>query len=207
MFAYSSYNPVKKPVIIDTFIICFLDFIFSIIASFIAFGAIGAAKELNLPEYSQTSSVGLTFILFPALAAHNDGEHKGLYTLFVFFLFVAGIDSAVAFQEAIITNLCDQFKWKRIWSTLLVCLVGIGLSAIFCQSFGWVLFDLVDHYISSYIVIGVALMQVISVGWYFEKESTAAVSKGHADSLKWLGFIYWICTVIICFYANFGFKE
>jgi len=87
------------------------------------------------------------------------------------------------------------------------CLIGIIVSAALTTNFGWVLFDLVDHYISSYIVIGVGLMQCISVGWLFEKETTAAVSKGHADSVKWLALIFWSGTVSMCFYANFGFKD
>jgi SNF family Na+-dependent transporter len=207
MFAYGSYNPTRKPVIADTFIIAFLDFVFAILSGFITFGAIGAAKALNLPEYSQTNSVGLTFILMPALAAHNDGEYKGAYLFFCLFLFIAGIDSAVGYMEAMTTNMVDQFKWNRTVSAGIVTLAGLALSAVFCTSSGWILFDLVDHYISSYIVIGIGLMQVISVGWLFEKESTAAVSQGHADSLKWMGIIYWTTTVVVCFYANFGFKD
>lgn len=105
------------------------------------------------------------------------------------------------------TNLVDQFKWNRTVSAAVVCVVGVLISAIFCTSFGWILFDLVDHYISSYIVIGVGLMQVISVGWLFEKDTTAAMSSGHAKSLKWLGIIFWHSVIIFCFYANFGFKE
>jgi SNF family Na+-dependent transporter len=207
MFAYSSYNPTKKPVILDTILICFLDYFFAIAAGFICFGAIGAAKILNLEEQNQTNGVGLAFVLFPALASYQEGKYKNEFGLFCFFLFLAGIDSAAAFMEALITNVVEQFKWNRTISALVVCLLGIGLSAIFCCSFGWVLFDLVEHYLSSYTVIGVGLMQVISVGWYFEKETTAAVSKGHADSLKWMGIIYWLTVVIVCFYSNFGLKE
>jgi SNF family Na+-dependent transporter len=41
MFAYGSYNKTKKPVIIDSMIICILDLVFSIIAGFAVWGAIG----------------------------------------------------------------------------------------------------------------------------------------------------------------------
>lgn len=46
MYAYGSYNPTKKPVIMDSFIIAFLDLIFSILAGFIVFGCIGATQAL-----------------------------------------------------------------------------------------------------------------------------------------------------------------
>jgi hypothetical protein len=36
--------------------------------------------------------------------------------------------------------------------------MGMALSAVFTTNFGWILFDLVDHYMSSYIIIAVGLM-------------------------------------------------
>lgn len=40
-FAYGSYNKIRKPVIMDAMIIGCLDFLFSILAGFCAWGAIG----------------------------------------------------------------------------------------------------------------------------------------------------------------------
>jgi len=51
MFAYGSFNPTKKPVIMDSFIIALLDFFFSILAGFIIWGGIGALQALDRPEY------------------------------------------------------------------------------------------------------------------------------------------------------------
>jgi len=132
---------------------------------------------------------------------------QGWFGLFCFFMWISGIDSAFSYIEGFVTNIVDGFKWNRTAAAALVCTLGILISALFTTNFGWVLFDLVDHYISSYIIIGVGLMQCISVGWLFEKETTAAQSQGHNDSIKWLGIIYWSGTVLMCFYANFGFKD
>jgi SNF family Na+-dependent transporter len=41
MFAYGSYNKTKKPVIVDTFLIVFTDFLFAFIAGFGVWGGIG----------------------------------------------------------------------------------------------------------------------------------------------------------------------
>ena len=49
MFAFGSYNEIKKPVIRDAMIICITDFIFSILAGFIAWGAIGYLLKKNDP--------------------------------------------------------------------------------------------------------------------------------------------------------------
>ena len=44
---------------------------------------------------------------------------------------------------------------------------------MFCTNWGWIMFDLIDHYLSDYGVILVGLLQCISVGWVFEASSTA----------------------------------
>lgn len=41
MYAYGSYNHIKKPVIADSIAICVLDFVFALLAGFIAWSAIG----------------------------------------------------------------------------------------------------------------------------------------------------------------------
>ena len=51
MYAYGSYNHIKKPVIMDVFIIALVDFIFSFVAGFIMWSVIGwlyAKKKLCL---------------------------------------------------------------------------------------------------------------------------------------------------------------
>lgn len=51
MFAYGSYNKTKKPVIMDSFIIAGLDFLFSVLAGFIVWGAIGYLEAKKDPAY------------------------------------------------------------------------------------------------------------------------------------------------------------
>ena len=125
----------------------------------------------------------------------------------MFTLFIASIDSAFSYVEAVVTNIVDEFKANRTGSAFFVCFTGAVLSLFFTSNFGWVLFDVVDHYITSYIVLGAALMQCVAVGWCFERESTARMSPEHAKSLKWLQIMYWFPMVTLSFYANFAFKD
>lgn len=53
MYAYGSYNHVKKPVIMDSVIICVLDFAFSIIVGFIVWGCIGYLYAKGNVAYMQ----------------------------------------------------------------------------------------------------------------------------------------------------------
>lgn len=75
----------------------------------------------------------------------------------MFTLWLSGIDSAVGFVEGFVTNIIDATGCKRFSAALGVSLLGIILSTLFCSNWGWVLFDLVDHYVSLYIVFPVGL--------------------------------------------------
>lgn len=204
-YAYSSYNKIKKPVIMDACIIAFMDFIFAFLAGFITWGVIGYLYKKDNLAYMQNNSIGLALIAFPEAASISG--NGGWFGLFCFFLFIAGIDSGFCYVESVVTNLVDEFKLNRQVAAASVCLAGIALSALFTSNWGWIMFDLVDHYIASYIIMGVGLMQCISVGWLFEYETTAQQSPSHRKSMKLLASIYWIATITICFYANFGFVD
>lgn len=111
MYSYGSYNHIKKPVIMDTFIICTLDFLFSIMAGCIVWGAIGFLQRIDNPAVTQTSSVGLAFIAMAV--ASTEAEGSGWYLVFIIFLLFTGITSAFGFVEAFVTNVIDQTKRPR----------------------------------------------------------------------------------------------
>jgi SNF family Na+-dependent transporter len=52
MYAYGSYNHIKKPVIMDAVVICVMDFVFAILAGFITWGCIGYLQAVGNPAYN-----------------------------------------------------------------------------------------------------------------------------------------------------------
>ena len=97
LYAYGSYNHIKKPVIADALSICILDFIFALLAGFIAWSAIGVLQVKRNENYIQNSSVGLTFIAIPVMTEYM-GDDGGNWACFFFvFLFFSGIDSAFSY--------------------------------------------------------------------------------------------------------------
>ena len=205
-FAYASFNDLKKPVIADAFAIAFVDLLFSILAGFVAWSVLGFLETQNNLAYNQTSSIGLALIAFPT-AVKLDPSGKPMFILFMLCLFVAGIDSAFSYIEAIVTNIVDHYRCPRWKAALPVCIFGILLSATFTSNYGWLLFDIVDHYTGDYIYIIVGLAQCVSVGWLFEYDTTAIVSPQHQKSMLVMTLSYWISVVTFCFYANFGFTN
>lgn len=140
-------------------------------------------------------------------AAAVESGNAGTLGLLMFTLWLSGIDSAVGFVEGAVTNIIDATGCKRWQAAFPTVFVGIILSTLFCSNWGWVLFDLVDHYVSNYIVLPVGLCQCIAVGWIFERRQTASRSPEHAKSMRALGALYWFPVIVISFYTQFGFPE
>ena len=72
----------------------------------------------------------------------------------------------------------------RAAKAFFVCFMGAALSVMFCTNWGWVVMDILDHYISDYVILSIGLLQQISVGWLWEYDTTAALSEGHAKALR-----------------------
>jgi hypothetical protein len=124
------------------------------------------------------------------------------------FLWISGIDSAISYMQGWIANNTDKDKGARRMYMLVVwgqCGAGFGICMLFCSNWGFVLFDLLDHYISDYVILLVGILQCVAVGWVFEYESTAERSEGHREALRSLAGFYWIPVIAVSFYANFAF--
>ena len=105
MFAYGSYNKTKKPVIVDSILICIVDLIFAVIAGFAVWGAIGYLQAKGDVSYNQKNSVGLMFVSMPVAATVSD--NKGMFGLFCFTLWISGIDTSAGYCESLVANICD----------------------------------------------------------------------------------------------------
>jgi SNF family Na+-dependent transporter len=129
------------------------------LAGFIGWGAIGYLQIKGSTAALQTSSVGLGFIAFPEATSFDPEQGgKGWFTFLMFTLFIASIDSSISYVESVVTNIIDEFQTSRVLASLFVCFIGALLSLTFTSNFGWVFFDLCDHYIGSYVVLGAALL-------------------------------------------------
>ena len=140
-------------------------------------------------------------------AAAVESGYGGTFGLLCFTLWLSGLDSAVGFVEGAVTNVIDHTGCRRWQAALGVCIFGMILTTTFTTNWGWILFDIVDHYISDYIVISIGLCQCIAVGWIFERESTSSRSAGHRKSMRALAVLYWFPVITISAYSSFGIFE
>lgn len=106
-----------------------------------------------------------------ASAQANMGK---MYMFFCLTLWIAGIDSAFCYVEGLVTNFLDLMNqnrmdgaslMRRAACAFMICVFGICITAAFTTNFGWVLFDMVEHYIADYLIVPIGLLQCVCVGW------------------------------------------
>lgn len=90
-------------------------------------------------------------------------------------LFLFGIDSAFSFIEAVVTTVKDMPYFAatpRVFITMVVCLFGFIGSVPFCFNWGFNLLDTVDHYLNTYLLVTIGVLQCMGCGWVFDLEKT-----------------------------------
>lgn len=76
-------------------------------------------------------------------------------------------------------------------------LVGFLLSVPFVTNWGFVLFDVIDHYLCTYLLFLCGIFQCFGCGWGFDVEGTLTISEYHAKSLQYLTFSFWTYLMLV----------
>ena len=61
----------------------------------------------------------------------------------------------------------DQFGWDRQRISPVLCVVAFTLGIVFCCQAGLFWLDLVDHFITTYALVLIAICEALIVGWLF----------------------------------------
>lgn len=172
LIAYGSFNPLRQGITRNAFAVALADTGLSLLAGFVVFGVLGhMALVQNVPiEDVVKSGPSLAFAAFPQ--ALSLLPLAGIFSL-VFFvtIFFIGIDSAFSLVEGVTTVVRD--RWRRIAVPLvafIVCGLGFISGLIFTTGAGLYFFDIIDHYVNSYLLVAVGIVQCILVGWVYGAE-------------------------------------
>jgi membrane protein YqaA with SNARE-associated domain len=77
--------------------------------------------------------------------------------------------------------LCDQFGWPRGRTSAALCSIAFLLGTVFCTQAGLFLLDLVDHFITTYALVLVAICEAMIVGWIFPARRLREHMDEHRD--------------------------
>jgi len=193
MTAFGSYCPQGSPVVVNCCVIAGANSMFSFISGFAVFAALGhLSYESGIPVTDLPyAGFSLVFGTWPVVFGSLPGGEHWVRLLF-FDLFLLGIDSAFAFNEAISTVILDTrfFVGTAKWKVHLgICFSGFLLSFMYATDAGLNFLDVIDFYIN-FVMLIVGFCECFAAGWGYGTEKTIAKCGAKA-------FIFYLV-------ANFG---
>eukprot|EP00571_Detonula_confervacea_P010676 CAMPEP_0172306670 /NCGR_PEP_ID=MMETSP1058-20130122/7696_1 /TAXON_ID=83371 /ORGANISM="Detonula confervacea, Strain CCMP 353" /LENGTH=665 /DNA_ID=CAMNT_0013018635 /DNA_START=380 /DNA_END=2377 /DNA_ORIENTATION=+ len=177
MTAFGSYCPQGSPVVVNCLVISLANSMFSFISGFAVFAALGhLSYESGIPVTDLPyAGFSLVFGTWPVVFGSLPGGEHWVRLLF-FDLFLLGIDSAFAFNEAISTVILDTkyFVGTAKWKVHLgICISGWLLSFMYATDAGLNFLDVIDFYIN-FVMLIVGFCECFAAGWGYGTEKTIA---------------------------------
>ncbi|NEN96156.1 MAG: sodium-dependent transporter [Moorea sp. SIO3I7] len=172
MVTYASYKNSEDDIAKDTWFTALINSGISLFAGFVVFGILGyMAGETNTPLAELAASgPGLAFVVFPE--ALSLMPLPWLFSLLFFVMLLSlGIDSAFSLVEALNATILDKQQQGNVAKVSIgVCLGGFIAGIIYTTRAGLYILDIVDHFVTNYNLMLVAIFQSILVGWVYGAE-------------------------------------
>ena len=172
MIAYASYKKSEDDIAKDAWITALLNSGTSLFAGFVVFAVLGymAWKTSTPITELAASGPGLAFVVFPE--ALSLMPLPGLFSvLFFLMLLLLGIDSAFSLAEALNAAILDQYKHLQTAKvSMVVCLAAWIAGIIYSTRAGLYFLDIADHFVTSYNLLLVGILQTILAGWIYGAE-------------------------------------
>ena len=177
MIAYASYLPRESDIPTDALLTCIGNCVFSIFAGFAVFCTLGHIAYTSGTTVAELktglSGPGLIFVTYPvALNNIAGGQYFGV--LFFLVLVVAGLSSSISIVEAFATAVLDRFRISRRVLVSVLCALAFGGGLIFTTGSGMYVLDIVDHFLTTYGLPVVAVLECLIVGWFFSPKRLRA---------------------------------
>ncbi|XP_033753638.1 sodium-dependent proline transporter-like isoform X1 [Pecten maximus] len=174
LITLSSYNKFHNNCFKDAMIVSIGNICTSIFAGFVIFSIIGyLAQELNMPvDKVVDQGAGLAFIVYPDVVTRL--PVSPLWSILFFVMMITlGMGSEFALLETVLTAVQDtypQLRSKKTWVVFVVCIIGFLCGLSVTTSGGMYLLQLMDAYVSSWMVFVMAALECIIVGWIYGGE-------------------------------------
>lgn len=201
MIAYSSYLPQKTDITRSAFIICISNCVYSLIAGLAVWGTLGyMANAKGVPiEDVVSKSIGLAFVTYPQAISLIPSFSKLFGILFFTILVFAGLSSSISILEAFTASIMDKFHFSRKQVVSVLCVFGFLGGVIFTTGAGLYWLDITDHFLTTYGLVIVGILECLVIGWYLKAEKIREhINKVSQVKLgKWWDFTVRILTPFI----------
>jgi NSS family neurotransmitter:Na+ symporter len=169
MITYASHLRKKSDISNNAVIIALADTGTSFLAGFAVFSVIGylAMSQGVGIENLGIAGPSLAFITYPTAIALFPVATTLFGVLFYIALLTFGIDSAFSMIEPMSIGLHTKWRMTKQRATALICFAGFLASLVFTTGSGLHWLDIVDHFISSFGLVLVGLVECLILGWVF----------------------------------------
>ena len=174
MTAYGSHCKRDEPAFMNSCVIAFSNSLFSFIAGFAVFAALGHLAVLEDVEDIKDlpfAGFGLVFGSWPVVLGTLPGGEHWIRLLF-FMLFCLGIDSAFSFMEGFLICANDTIFFGSInpkYTVMVLTVVAWLFSLIYATDAGLVFLDTIDYYIN-FVMLLVGGFKCFAAGWLYNIE-------------------------------------
>lgn len=170
MIAYASYLPEDSDLTNNAFITVFSNSSFDLMAGLAVFSTLGyAAIKAGVPfEEMAVAGPGVAFVAFPKAISLLPGPfwlQSAFGVLFFLALLLAGISSSISMMEALASAVIDRFGVDRKKLLGWFSLIGFAFSALFATGGGVHILDIVDHFVGSYAIAVLGLVEAVVLGY------------------------------------------
>jgi NSS family neurotransmitter:Na+ symporter len=197
MITYSSYLPKKSDIVNNAFIISLADGAFSFIMGFAVFGTLGYmayAKGLGIEEVV-AQSIGLVFVVLPEALNMLPGLKTLTAVAFFLCIVIAALSSLISLVEAFVSAIMDKFEMNRSKAVDITIGFGLLFSLIYATRAGIYWLDIIDHFINTYGLIIVGILETVAIGWIYGADKIREWVNAYSDIRA--GIWWGICIKII----------
>jgi NSS family neurotransmitter:Na+ symporter len=183
MVAYGSLNRKHAEITRSIVWITIGNFAVSIMSGLVVFGTLGYMALQHGAEVNEvvTAGPGLVFVVFPEAISLLPALNALIGILFFATFLMLAIDSAFSLLEALSTSIRDRFPAAPISKiALVISIFGVILGLLFSTKAGLYYLDIADHFVVSYGLVIIGILQAIIVGWFYHTEELSNFIKKHS---------------------------
>ena len=169
-FTYASYLPEKSKLNDNVLLVVFANSAFEVFTAFGIFSILGYMSYASgIPLVQIVSEgTGLIFIVFPMIFNIMGLAGRILAPLLFVAILFAGISSAVAIFEPMVSSIENKFDWTRRKTVTVLSIIGCLLSLIFTTGIGSYLVGIVDGFVNEFGILLLIAIQCIIFTWIYD---------------------------------------
>ena len=212
VYTYATYLPKNSRLIDDVLMVVTTNSIYEIFIAVGVFSILGyMSVKSGIPiDKLITDGSGLIFVVFPQIFNSMGFVGHIIGPLLFLSILFAGITSAFALFEPLLSSILDKFNLSRKKGVTILSIIACLCSLLFATNIGSSLLELVDSFVNEFGILILIGVQSIIFAWYYGVEKVIPVLNELSTfkvGKKWVFTLKYILPIIIIVIWIYGVIE